>query len=216
MKMSLRGVACGLLSYLVLVEAMFMDLGEQEERCIIEDIPEGTLVTGYFLLEPWDLKQGSGLPQMGMTTTVRDPGNEVLMTKRYGKHGKFTFTSHASGLHLLCFQTNSTSFSVFVKEKLKLHLDVQMGEHPIERGSEKTKENLHTMEESLNHMIDQMMYITRQQDQQREREEVFRQNSEDTNRSVLWWSVVQTTILLSVGFWQMNRLKDFFIEKKLI
>ena len=44
--MSLRGVACGLLSYLVLVEAMFMDLGEQEERCIIEDIPEGTLVTG--------------------------------------------------------------------------------------------------------------------------------------------------------------------------
>ena len=46
MKMSLRGVACGLLSYLVLVEAMFMDLGEQEERCIIEDIPEGTLVTG--------------------------------------------------------------------------------------------------------------------------------------------------------------------------
>ncbi|XP_059919703.1 transmembrane emp24 domain-containing protein 11 [Gadus macrocephalus] len=216
MKMSLRGVACCLLSYLVLVEAMFMDLGEQEERCIIEDIPEGTLVTGYFLLEPWDLKQSSGLPQMGMTTTVRDPGNEVLMTKRYGKHGKFTFTSHASGQHLLCFQTNSTSFSVFAKEKLKLHLDVQMGEHPIERGSEKTKENLHTMEESLNHMIDQMMYITRQQDQQREREEVFRQNSEDTNRSVLWWSVVQTTILLSVGFWQMNRLKDFFIEKKLI
>ena len=43
--MSLRGAAC-VLSYLLLVEAMFMDLGEQEERCIIEDIPEGTLVTG--------------------------------------------------------------------------------------------------------------------------------------------------------------------------
>ncbi|CAL8262277.1 unnamed protein product [Lota lota] len=214
--MSLRGVACCLLSYLVLVTAMFMDLGEQEERCIIEDIPEDTLVTGYFLLEPWDLKRNSGFPHMGMTTTVRDPDNEVLMTKRYGKHGKFTFTSHTSGQHLLCFHSNSTRFSVFAKERLKLHLDVQMGEHPIERGSKKTKENLHTIDKSLTHMIDQMMYITKQQEHQREKEEVFRQISEDTNSNVLWWAVVQTAILLSVGFWQINRLKDFLIAKKLI
>ncbi|KAJ3587690.1 hypothetical protein NHX12_011287 [Muraenolepis orangiensis] len=171
---------------------------------------------GYFLLEPWDLKQSSSLPHLGMTTIVRDPNNEVVMTKRYGKHGKFTFTSHMSGQHFLCFQSNSTRFSVFVGERLKLHLDVQMGEHPMERGSERTKDHLHTLDDSLSHLIDQMMYITRQQEHQREKEEVFRQISEETNSKVLWWAVVQTTILLSVGFWQINRLKDFFIAKKLI
>jgi len=49
-----------------------------------------------------------------------------------------------------------------------------------------------------------------------EKEDVFRQISEETNSKVLWWAVVQTSILLSVGFWQMKRLKDFFIAKKLV
>lgn len=49
-----------------------------------------------------------------------------------------------------------------------------------------------------------------------EKEEVFRHISENTNSKVLWWAVVQTSVLLSVGFWQMKRLKDFFIAKKLV
>jgi cytochrome oxidase assembly protein ShyY1 len=49
-----------------------------------------------------------------------------------------------------------------------------------------------------------------------EREETFRQISEETNGKVLWWAVVQTSVLLSVGFWQIKRLKDFLIAKKLV
>uniref|UniRef100_A0A8P4G5B6 Si:ch211-255i20.3 n=1 Tax=Dicentrarchus labrax TaxID=13489 RepID=A0A8P4G5B6_DICLA len=194
--------------YLVLAAAMYFDLGEQEEKCIIEEIPEDML--------PWDLKTFTHSPHFGVTVTVRDPNHEVLMTKRYGKFGKFTFTAHASGQHYLCFQTNSTRFAVFAGERLKLHLDVQMGEHSINPNTEKTKDNMETLENSLSHLIDQMMYIARQQEYQREKEEVFRQISEETNSKVLWWAVVQTSILLSVGFWQMKRLKDFFIAKKLV
>ncbi|XP_029298177.1 transmembrane emp24 domain-containing protein 11 [Cottoperca gobio] len=214
--MSLRGVGFLLQCYLMLAAAMYFDLGEQEEKCIIEEIPEDLLVTGNFLLEPWDLKAPSQSAHLGVTVTVRDPNHEVLMTKRYGKFAKFTFTAHASGQHYLCFQTNSTRFSVFAGQRLKLHLDVQMGEHAIEPNMEKTKDNMETLEYSLRHLIDQMMYITRQQEYQREKEEVFRQIGEDTNSKVLWWAVVQTSVLLSVGFWQMKRLKDFFIAKKLV
>lgn len=49
-----------------------------------------------------------------------------------------------------------------------------------------------------------------------EREEKFRQMSEETNGNVLWWAIIQTSILLSVGIWQMKNLKDFLIEKKLV
>ncbi|TDH07385.1 hypothetical protein EPR50_G00105510 [Perca flavescens] len=214
--MGLRGIGFLLQCYLMLAAAMYFDLGEQEEKCIIEEIPEDMLVTGYFLLEPWDLKAYSHYPQLGVTVTVRDPNHEVLISKRYGKFSKFTFTAHASGQHYLCFQTNSTRFSVFAGEKLKLHLDVQVGEHSINPKTDKTKDNMETLENSLSHLIDQMMYIIRQQEYQREKEEVFRQIGEDTNSKVLWWAVVQTFILLSVGFWQMKRLKDFFIAKKLV
>ncbi|XP_074505358.1 transmembrane emp24 domain-containing protein 11 [Sebastes fasciatus] len=214
--MSLRGIGFLLQCYLMLAAAMYFDLGEQQEKCIIEEVPEDMLVTGFFLLEPWDLKALSHSPHLGVTVTVRDPNHEILMSKRYGKFGKFTFTAHASGQHYLCFQTNSTRFAVFAGERLKLHLDVQMGEHSIEPNTDKTKDNLETLENSLRHLIDQMMFIIRQQEYQRDKEEVFRDISESANSKVLWWAVVQTSVLLSVGFWQMKRLKDFFIAKKLV
>lgn len=45
LKMSLRCVFF-LQCYLMWAAAMFLQLGEQEEKCIIEDIPIDTLVTG--------------------------------------------------------------------------------------------------------------------------------------------------------------------------
>uniref|UniRef100_H3CPL7 Si:ch211-255i20.3 n=1 Tax=Tetraodon nigroviridis TaxID=99883 RepID=H3CPL7_TETNG len=213
-KMSLRGVFL-LQCYLTLAAAMFFQLGEQEEKCIIEEIPIETLVTGYFLLEPWDPKSLSHSPHLGVTVKVRDPNHEVQMTKRFGKFGKFTFSAHDSGQHFFCFQTNSTRFSVFAGERLRLHLDIQMGEHPVDHNVDKTEDNMENLER-LTHLRGQMINIIRQQEYQREKEEVFRQISEDTNSKVLWWAVIQTFILLSVGFWQMKRLKDFFIAKKLV
>ncbi|XP_077433754.1 transmembrane emp24 domain-containing protein 11 [Vanacampus margaritifer] len=216
MTMKLQWAVFLLQAYLTLAAAMYFDLGEKEERCIIKEIPEDMLVTGYFLLQPWDMKSSTHSPHLGVTVTVRDPNYEMLMSKRYGIFAKFTFTAHTSGQHFLCFQTNSTSFSVFAGERLKLHLDVQIGEHVMNPKVDGTKDNLKTLEYSLQHLIDQMVFITRQQDYQREKEEIFRQISEDTHSTVLWWAVLQIFLLLSVGFWQMKRLKDFFIAKKLV
>ncbi|XP_027865558.1 transmembrane emp24 domain-containing protein 11 [Xiphophorus couchianus] len=205
-----------LLGCLPLATAMYFVLGEKEQKCIIEEIPEDTLVTGNFFLEPWDVKSFSHSPHLGVTVTVRDPNQEVQLSKRYGVFGKFTFTAHASGQHHLCFQTNSTRFSVFAGERLKLHLDVQMGEHWVDPNMDRTKDNLQILESNLQHLTSQMTYITRQQEYNREKEEIFRQISEETNSKVLWWAVIQTGILLSVGFWQIKRLQDFFIAKKLV
>lgn len=49
-----------------------------------------------------------------------------------------------------------------------------------------------------------------------EREEKFRNISEQTNSNILWWAVAQTFILISIGIWQIKSLKDFFIAKKLV
>lgn len=44
--MGLQGIGFLLVCYLMLAAAMYFDLGEQQEKCIIEEIPEDTLVTG--------------------------------------------------------------------------------------------------------------------------------------------------------------------------
>ncbi|XP_073676076.1 transmembrane emp24 domain-containing protein 11 [Garra rufa] len=214
--MNVRLTGLLLASFVILAPAMYFDLGEQEEKCIIEEIPEDTLVSGIFLLEHWDENKKGNIRHLGLTVTVRDPNHAVILLKRFGKHGKFTFTSHASGQHFVCMQSNSTRFSVFAGDRLKVHLDVQMGKHTIDPNADKTKDTMKAMENNLQHLIDQMRYISRQQNFQREREEKFRQMSEETNGNVLWWAIIQTSILLSVGIWQMKNLKNFLIEKKLV
>lgn len=52
--MSLRGVFF-MQCYLTLAAAMYFQLGEQEEKCIIEEIPIDTLVTGEFCKANIDL-----------------------------------------------------------------------------------------------------------------------------------------------------------------
>ncbi|KAL4660973.1 transmembrane emp24 domain-containing protein 11-like [Arapaima gigas] len=214
--METRNIVVWVLWSLAAVSGMFFDLGEQEEKCIIEEIPQDMLVTGYFLLEHWDNRKRDSSPHLGLTVTVRDPDHQILMSKRYGSRGKFTFTSHSSGQHFLCMQSNSTRFSVFAGDRLRLHLDVQMGEHTLDPGTVRAENTVKTVEGSIRHLTDQVLYISKQQDFQREREETFREISEETNGNVLWWAVFQTVILLTVGIWQMKKLKDFFIEKKLV
>ncbi|KAL7886126.1 hypothetical protein AOLI_G00064210 [Acnodon oligacanthus] len=78
-----------------------------------------------------------------------------------------------------------------------------MGEHVIDPSAEKAKDTVKTMEYKMRHLIDQIQYISKQQGFQRDREETFRQMSEETNGNVLWWAIIQTLILLTrnLGIW---------------
>lgn len=49
----------------------------------------------------------------------------------------------------------------------RLHLDIQMGDHPVDHNSGKTKDNMENLENSLLHLRDQMINIMRQQEYQR-------------------------------------------------
>uniref|UniRef100_A0A671KFU1 Transmembrane emp24 domain-containing protein 11-like n=1 Tax=Sinocyclocheilus anshuiensis TaxID=1608454 RepID=A0A671KFU1_9TELE len=191
--MNVRLTGLLLASFVILAPAMYFDLGEQEEKCLIEEIPEDTLVSDKFWRQTFSI---IGVIHLAHSYQVKSVS--------------------ASGQHFLCMQSNSTRFSVFAGDRLKVHLDVQMGEHTIDPNAAKAKDTMKAMEYNLQHLIDQMRYISRQQNFQRDREEKFRQMSEETNGNVLRWAIIQTSILLSLGIWQMKNLKNFLIEKKLV
>jgi len=55
-------------------------------------------------------------------------------------------------------------FSLYAQ---KVHLDVQMGEHTTDPNAAEAKDTMEAMEYNLQHLIDQMHYISRQQHFQR-------------------------------------------------
>ncbi|RWS06598.1 Transferrin-like protein, partial [Dinothrombium tinctorium] len=188
-----------------------------ERKCFIEEIPDETLVLGKYKIELHDPQTGGYMatsPSLGMHVEVRDPDDKVILSKVYSAEGKFSFTSHTPGEHVICLYSNSSRW--FANAQLRVHLDIQVGEHAIDYAHVAQKEKLSELQLRVRQLLDQVEQISKEQNYQRYREERFRQTSESTNSRVLWWSLGQTIILLAMGFWQMRHLKSFFEAKKLV
>ncbi|XP_074176138.1 transmembrane emp24 domain-containing protein 11-like [Rhinolophus sinicus] len=199
--------------------AFYFHMGEQEEKCIIEDIPSDTLITGIFKLQQWDVGRHDFLesaPGLGLFVTVTTYNDEVLLSKLYGPQGTFYFTSHSPGEHIICLESNSTRLVSLGGRGLRIHLDVRIGEHDLDAAIARAKDKVNEVSFKLEHLIEQIEQIVKEQNYQRDREENFRMTSEDTNNNVLSWAFAQTLIFISVGIFQMKYLKDFFIAKKLV
>lgn len=125
-----------------------------------------------------------------------------------------SFTSHTPGEHVICMYSNSTAW--FSDSQLRVHLDIQVGEHAIDYANVAQKEKLTELQLRIRQLLDQCEQITKEQNYQRYREERFRQTSESTNKRVLYWSLAQTIVLVVMGLWQMKHLKSFFEAKKLV
>uniref|UniRef100_A0A671F2J0 GOLD domain-containing protein n=1 Tax=Rhinolophus ferrumequinum TaxID=59479 RepID=A0A671F2J0_RHIFE len=199
--------------------AFYFHMGEQEEKCIIEDIPSDTLITGIFKLQQWDVGRHDFLesaPGLGLFVTVTTYNDEVLLSKLYGPQGTFYFTSHSPGEHIICLESNSTRLVSLGGRGLRIHLDIRIGEHDLDAAIAQAKDKVNEVSFKLEHLIEQIEQIVKEQNYQRDREENFRTTSEDTNNNVLSWAFAQTLIFISVGIFQMKYLKDFFIAKKLV
>ncbi|XP_049645703.1 transmembrane emp24 domain-containing protein 11-like [Suncus etruscus] len=208
-----------LLGWFPLTSAFYFHVAEREEKCIIEDIPSDTLITGTFKTQQWDVGRQDFLesaPGLGMFVTVSTYDEEVLLSKLYGSQGTFHFTSHLPGEHIICLESNSTRLVSFGGSKLRVHLEVRVGEHDLDAAIAQAKDKVNKVSFKLEHLIEEMEQIVREQNYQRDREESFRLTSEDTNSNVLWWAFTQMLILIAVGIFQMKHLKDFFVAKKLV
>jgi len=196
---------------------LYFHIGETEKKCFIEEIPEETMVVGRYKVEALDKATNTYVPTsgaFGMHVLVKDPEAKDILSRTYAAEGRFTFTSHSSGEHQLCLHSNSTAW--FGGGQLRVHLDIQVGEHANDYQQIAAKDKLTELQLRVRQLLDQVDQITKEQNYQRYREERFRQTSESTNQRVLWWSIAQTVILLITGLWQMKHLKGFFEAKKLV
>ncbi|XP_064222783.1 transmembrane emp24 domain-containing protein 4 isoform X1 [Aotus nancymaae] len=198
---------------------LYFHIGETEKRCFIEEIPDETMVIGNYRTQMWDKQKEVFLPStpgLGMHVEVKDPDGKVVLSRQYGSEGRFTFTSHTPGDHQICLHSNSTRMALFAGGKLRVHLDIQVGEHANNYPEIAAKDKLTELQLRARQLLDQVEQIQKEQDYQRYREERFRLTSESTNQRVLWWSIAQTVILILTGIWQMRHLKSFFEAKKLV
>lgn len=180
-------VVLSLLVLLPLCNGLYFHIGETERKCFIEEIPDETMVTGksqkpsnpdvlsflaFFsgnykvqLYDPRTNGFAPSSPGIGMHVEVRDPDDKIILSKVYSSEGKWTFTSHTPGEHVICLYTNSTKW--FSGTQLRVHLDIQVGEHAINYADVAQKEKLSELQLRVRQLLDQVEQITKEQNYQR-------------------------------------------------
>ncbi|XP_059141499.1 transmembrane emp24 domain-containing protein eca-like isoform X3 [Physella acuta] len=215
--MALSTVVVLAISFLQVSYGLYFHIGETERKCFIEEIPDETMVVGNYKVQAYDHNTKDYMPvspDIGMHVEVNDPDSKVILSRTYAAEGRFTFTSHTAGEHVICLNSNSSAW--FNAGQLRVHLDINVGEHAVDYQQVQAKDKLTELQLRVRQLLDQVEQITKEQNYQREREERFRFTSESTNQRVFIWAIVQTAVVIALGVWQYLHLRSFFIKKKIV
>ena len=71
------------------------------------------LLTGNYKLQLYDPRTNGfapSSPEIGMHVEIRDPEDKIILSKVYSSEGRWTFTSHTPGEHVICLYTNSSKW----------------------------------------------------------------------------------------------------------
>lgn len=68
----------------------------------------------------------------------------------------------------------------------------------------------------VNTLYEKLDKIHWEQETMREREALFRDQSESTNSRVVKWSIVQLLVLIGTCVYQLRHLKSFFVKQKIV
>lgn len=80
----------------------------------------------------------------------------------------------------------------------------------------KGQDELSLLNNRVSDLNKKLKEIVREQKLMREREALFRDQSEKTNSKVVRWSIIQLFVLGGTGFFQLRHLKQFFIKQKVL
>ncbi len=102
---------------------------------------------------------------IGMHVDVRDPNDKMVLSRTYSAQGQFTFISHTAGEHIICLYSNTSKW--FGGAKLRIYLDIQVGEHAVSYQEVASKDKLSELQLRLRQLNDQVTHIQKEQSYQR-------------------------------------------------
>jgi len=201
-------------------QALYFRMNEGDQKCFIEEVPVDTLILLKWKAtvendSPTHRMQATMRKGMGFVITARDPNSNYVINKMGGPEGRIAFSSQVGGEHQVCVQSN-TSRWFGNAARIKMEFDIDTGSHAYDYGEIAQAEDLNDIQLEIRRLNDQAFEIMKEQNYLKQREIQARDESESINARVMWWSIIETVILVASGIWQIKFLKNFFKAKKLV
>lgn len=201
-----------LLLLLTTVKGLHFYLKAGSVKCFYENLAKGSLligdIDGYierdgsFVDDP-DLKLGISLYE------TFDDDHKVL-NQQNSHSGDFTFTALETGEHKICI---NPMYPV-IDANIRVFMELDIGY--VQALDSKMKDDTRSLMNRVMQSTQRLENIRTEQKVIREKEAQFRDQSEATNSSILFWSVLQIVGLVLVCAFQLRYLKNFFVKQKVI
>uniref|UniRef100_A0A5K3ETJ6 GOLD domain-containing protein n=1 Tax=Mesocestoides corti TaxID=53468 RepID=A0A5K3ETJ6_MESCO len=192
-----------------------LKLFQNQISCFQNDVSSNALTQIFYKLEalPFDKRERLPKDALQLQVEVYDPEHSLILSREYTDFGKVHYTSDRAGIHKVCISP-TTNF-VNKKTQVKVFLDIQnIG--AANYTAVALAEKYTVMQLEIRRALDSLDLITRWHDYMVKRESRFRQTTNAISWKIFVISPIQIVLLLLVGYWQVQTLKNYFIAKKLV
>lgn len=194
------------------VQSLHVYMKSGEVRCFYEDLKVGNLIIGD--LDVQVDKNGVFEEDLsaGVAITIDElfDNNHRVLNQKTSHSGDFTFTALDSGNHMICIRPEYHD----PKVTLRVFIDFDVTNGRVL--DSKNKENVDVLMNRISQLFERLNSVRAQQDNIRQKESEFRDQSESANRKIVFWSIVQIIVLGTVCVFQLRYLKNFFIKQKVV
>ena len=196
---------------------LFFYLLENEKNCFIEELPEDTIL----LIE---YKNPQYKHKNNIYIKIINNKNKIVLNQLVNKkYGKIAYLSRDFGEHNICIESIDSKWPSNDKTA-KFHIKLELkGKNPGNNNDQEDtintiakKKHIIELENELKLLEEKIDLILKDLLLSKEQEIHFTEQSNRINSRIMWWSLLQTALLLLSGFWQILHLKTFFRKKKLI
>ncbi|KAI5951183.1 ERP5 [Candida jiufengensis] len=200
-----------------LTNALHFYVKTGETKCFFEELQDETLVVGK--IDAYEKNDYSNeyfknnKLRVQITIDETFDSNHRVFDQKSSPDGEFTFTSMDLGEHKFCLTpiyTDNTHNKIH-----RIFFDVAQGSTHDYVDSKSTK-SIDDLTKRVNSLYEQLDKIHWEQEYMRQREAVFRDQSESTNSRVVKWSIVQLFVLVGTCVYQLRHLKSFFVKQKIV
>lgn len=147
--------------------------------------------------------------QYDVDVHVGDPRDKIIYQGVKKQFDTYTWTPEDTGIYTICF---SNEFSTFAHKLV--YFDLQVGEEAPLPGTGDHLTAMTKMEQSASVVHESLNSVIEAQTHYRLNEAKGRKRAEDLNTRVMWWSIVETLFVITLGIGQVFILKNFFADKK--
>ncbi|SJM85237.1 probable protein ERP5 [Zygosaccharomyces bailii] len=192
--------------------ALHFYMNPGEVKCFYENLVVGNLVIGdiegYVKRESMYVEDS----ELKMTISVDESfdSNHRVMNQKNGHSGDFTFTALDTGEHRICFMPS------YPQEDAKLRVFMELDIVNVQSLDSRRKDDTRSLKQRVLQLVRRLEGIRIEQKVIREKEALFRNQSESANSRILLWSTLQILGLVTMCGFQIRYLKNFFVKQKVV